>query len=162
MAEQTVRAGAASEREVGRFTVGVFQDVPWAERGLEALKRQGFPSESISILAKAGPDQSALVERALGGSATSLDVKPLGPVVARGPLLAALQGRACDLAQIGLADAMRRVGFQGHDGLIFETLTGRGGILVAIMTEPRAADALATLHCYGGGNAAIGAWLGRV
>ena len=38
---------------------------------------------------------------------------------------------------------MRRVGFQAHDGRIFETLTGRGGILVAIHSEPRAADALA-------------------
>ena len=57
---------------------------------------------------------------------------------------------------------MRRVGFQAHDGRIFETLTGRGGVLVAIRTEPRAADALAILHSYGGGNAAIGAWTGRV
>jgi len=57
---------------------------------------------------------------------------------------------------------MRRVGFQAHDGRIFEALAGRGGILVAIRTEPRAADALALLHSYGGGNAAIGAWTGRV
>ena len=57
---------------------------------------------------------------------------------------------------------MRRVGFQAHDGRIFEALTGRGGVLVAIQSEPRAADALAILHSYGGGNAAIGAWTGRV
>ena len=38
----------------------------------------------------------------------------------------------------------------------------RGGVLVAIKSEPRAADALAILHSYGGGNAAIGAWTGRV
>ena len=57
---------------------------------------------------------------------------------------------------------MRRVGFQAHDGRIFETLTARGGVLVAIHSEPRAADALALLHSYGGGNAAIGAWTGRV
>lgn len=162
MTEQTVGAGRASEQEVGRFTVGVFQDVSWAERGLEALKRQGFPIESISILVKAGPDASAFVERSLGGSASSLDIKPLGPVILSGPLLTALQGPARDLPEVGLADAMRRVGFQAHDGLIFETLIGRGGILVAVRTEPRAADALAMLHCYGGGNAAIGAWLGRV
>jgi hypothetical protein len=57
---------------------------------------------------------------------------------------------------------MRRVGFQPHDGRIFETLVGRGGVLVAIRSEPRAADALAIMHSYGGGNAAIGAWTGRV
>ena len=57
---------------------------------------------------------------------------------------------------------MRRVGFQAHDGRIFDALTGKGGVLVAIKSEPRAADALAILHSYGGGNAAIGAWTGRV
>jgi hypothetical protein len=57
---------------------------------------------------------------------------------------------------------MPRVGFQAHDGFIFETLTKRGGVLVAIRSESRAADALALLHAYGGGNAAIGAWTGRV
>ena len=56
---------------------------------------------------------------------------------------------------------MRRVGFQAHDGRIFHVLTGRGGVMVAIHSEPRAADALAVLHSYGGGNAAIGAgWTG--
>ena len=45
---------------------------------------------------------------------------------------------------------------------IFEALTAKGGVLVAIRSEPRAADALAILHSYGGGNAAIGAWTGRV
>ena len=53
-------------------------------------------------------------------------------------------------------------GFQAHDGYIYEALTGRGGVLVAVHNEPRAADALAKLHAYGGGNAAIGAWTGRV
>lgn len=162
MASQTVGAGVASEYEVGRFTVGVFQDIAWAERGLDALKRQGFPNEAISMIAKATPEASALIDRLLGGAAASIDVKPLGSLVAKGSLIDALQGSSLDLGTVGLADAMRRVGFQGHDGLIFETLTGRGGILVAVKTEPRAADALAIFHCYGGGNAAIGAWLGRV
>jgi hypothetical protein len=35
-------------------------------------------------------------------------------------------------------------------------------VLVAVLGDPRAADALAILHAYGGGNAAIGAWMGRV
>jgi hypothetical protein len=35
-------------------------------------------------------------------------------------------------------------------------------VLVAVHNEPRAADALARLHAYGAGNAAIGAWTGRV
>ena len=47
--------------------------------------------------------------------------------------------------------------------MMLEKATGVwGGVLVAIHSEPRAADALAVLHSYGGGNAAIGAWTGRV
>jgi hypothetical protein len=150
------------EVETGRFTVGVFQDVAWAQKGLDALKRGGFASESLTIIAKEGGDTSALVERTFGSAGERLDLAGIGTIVARGPLIDALQGGARDLPKLGLAGTMRRIGFQAHDGRIFETLTGRGGVLVAIRSEPRAADALAILHCYGGGNAAIGAWTGRV
>jgi hypothetical protein len=151
----------ALEVETGRFTVGVFQDIAWAERGVAALRKQGLVVESLSILGKATPELTAFIERALGAPET-IEVRDLGPVVARGPIVAALQGSDRGLTKIGIAGTMRRVGFQAHDGRIFDVLTGRGGVLVAIHSEPRAADALAVLHSYGGGNAAIGAWSGRV
>jgi len=144
------------------FTVGVFQDLPWAQKGLDALKRGGFAADSLTILAKDGVEIGALIERVLGGKGERLELAGTGQIVARGPLVDALQGASRDLATLGIAGTMRRVGFQAHDGRIFETLVGRGGVLVAITTEPRAADALAILHSYGGGNAAIGAWTGRV
>jgi hypothetical protein len=149
------------ETETGRFTVGVFQDLAWADRGLDALKKQGLVAESLSILGKASPELSELIERHLG-AAQSFEVKDLGPTMARGPLVAALQGRDQGLENLGISRTIRRVGFQAHDGRIFDVLTARGGVLVAIHSEPRAADALAVLHSYGGGNAAIGAWSGRV
>jgi len=150
------------EAPVGLFTVGVFQDVAWAAKGIDALKQAGFPPESLTILAKEAPDAAALIEKALAAKGDRLELPAAGAVVARGPLLDALQGTARDLATLGLSGTMRRVGFQSHDGRIFETLVARGGILVAIRGEPRAADALAILHSYGGGNAAIGAWAGRI
>ena len=150
------------ESELGQFTVGVFQDVAWATTGLDALKRGGFPAESITVLSKRGPEVAALIERALGVSGAGLELPAVGAVLARGPLVDALQGPARDLSKLGLSGTLRRVGFQAHDGRIFEALVARGGVLVAVRTEPRAADALQVLHSYGGGNAAIGAWLGRV
>ena len=149
------------EVDAGRFTVGVFQDVAWATKGLDALKRAGFPAESLTILAKDTPDAAALIEKTLGAG-ERIEIGGLGSILVRGPLLEALQGSARDLGKRGIAGTMRRVGFQAHDGRIFEALAGRGGILVAIRSEPRAADALAILHSYGGGNAASGAWTGRV
>ena len=150
------------EVETGRFTVGVFQDVAWAEKGLAALKRAGLPAEALTILAKDSPEVASLIQNTLGAAGARLDVAVAGAVLARGPLVAALQSAPGDLSKLGLAGTMRRVGFQAHDGRIFETLTARGGVLVAIHSEPRAADALAVLLSYGGGNAAIGAWTGRV
>ena len=145
-----------------RFTVGVFQDVAWAKKGLDALRGAGLATESLSIIAKDGPEVVSLIETVLGGGGERLETSATGPLLAKGPIIGALQGEAGDLGKLGLAGTMRRVGFQAHDGRIFETLTARGGVLVAIHSEPRAADALAILHSYGGGNAAIGAWGGRV
>lgn len=146
----------------GLFTIGVFQDVAWAEKGIQALKAQNFPSEAMSFIAKDSPEVAALAERTFAGPVPTLEVRGLGAVCARGPLVEALQGRDQELTKHGLAATARRAGFQAHDGRIFETLTSRGGVLVAVSSEARASDALAVLHSYGGGNAAIGAWAGRV
>jgi hypothetical protein len=150
------------EVDAGRFTVGVFQDVAWATKGIDALKMAGLPAESLSIIGKESPEVASLIEKSLGSAGERLEMSGTGPVLMRGPLVNALQGPSRDLARLGLAGTMRRVGFQAHDGRIFETLTARGGVLVGIHSEPRAADSLAILHSYGGGNAAIGAWTGRV
>jgi hypothetical protein len=150
------------EVEAGLFTVGVFQDVAWATKGLDALNQAGFPPDSLTIVAKESGEVAALIERTFGAAGERIDLPGIGPVLARGPLVEALQGAARDLPKLGLSGTMRRVGFQAHDGRIFDTLAGRGGVLVAIRSESRAADALAILHSYGGGNAAIGAWTGRV
>ncbi len=144
------------------FTVGVFQDAAWATRGIDALLADGFAPESLSIIAKPSSDIIDLVRTKLGTEAQEIHAKTIGPIVAAGPLVSALQGSDGGVASSGLAGTFTRVGFQSHDGYIYETLTGRGGVLVAVRHEPRAADALAKLHAYGGGNAAIGAWTGRV
>jgi hypothetical protein len=150
------------DAETALFTVGVFQDGAWAAKGIAALRASGFAADAFSILAKDTADASALVEQTCGGAGERLDVASVGPVIARGPLLAALQGPNRDFAKLGIAATMRRVGYQPHDGRIYETLVGRGGVLVAIKSDPRAADALTIMLSYGGGNAAIGAWTGRV
>jgi hypothetical protein len=144
------------------FTVGVFQNIEWAGKGIAALRAAGLPAESFSMIAKEDAGAAALIEQTCGGPAERLHVAGVGAIMARGPLVAALQGSAHDFATLGIAATLRRVGYQPHDGRIYETLVGRGGVLVAIRSDPRAADALAIMLSYGGGNAAIGAWSGRV
>ncbi len=144
------------------FTVGVFQDPAWAERGLEALKRRGFTADSLSVVAKHSEAVAGLVKSVLAAATTPVDISGLGNAIARGSLVDALQGGDEGLGRTGIAATIRRAGFQAHDGFIFETLTARGGVLVGVESEALAADALTVMHAYGGGNAAIGAWTGRV
>ena len=152
-----------AEVDTGRYTIGVFKDVASADRGIEALKRQGFPAEALTVLAKESPDTSGLLQKVFGRTPDKIELPGIGATVgARQPAGAARTPAPGDAAGPGSAASLTRVGFQSHDGRIFETLTDRGGVLVAVRSEPRAADALSTLHCYGGGNAAIGAWTGRV
>jgi hypothetical protein len=148
--------------EPALFTIGVFKDIAWAERGIDALKQQGFAAERITVAAKASPEAVAFLERVLGAAPEQVELPVVGAAVARGRLIGMLNGPGRDLARVGMAAAMRRAGFQPHDGLIFETLVGKGGVLVAVEDAPRAADALAVMQSYGGGNAAIGAWANRV
>jgi hypothetical protein len=148
--------------ESALFTIGVFQDIAWAERGINALKQQGFTAERLTVAAKASPEAAAFIERIFGAAPEAVELPVVGAAVARGSLTGALNGPGRDLARVGMAAAMRRAGFQPHDGLIFETLVGKGGVLVAVEDAPRAADALAVMQSYGGGNAAIGAWANRV
>ena len=145
-----------------RFTVGVFQDATWAERGIDALVRHGFTPALLSILAKASPENDALAERVFGKRLPHVEVKGLGEAIAHGVLVATLNGGEGELFRLGLAATVRHAGFQEHDGVIYDRLVERGGILIAVGGDARAADALATLHAYGGGHAAIGAWTGRV
>ena len=144
------------------FTVAVFQDVEWARRGIEALLRHGFEPDTLSILGKDTAELSALCQDTLGSGPDRVDVRAIGSGLGHGPLLGVLQGSDGGLTSHGIGGAIARAGFQRHDGHIFEILTGRGGVLVAVRDDRRAADALATFHAYGGGNAAIGAWHGRV
>jgi hypothetical protein len=148
--------------ETALFTVGVFKDLEWAERGVDALTKQGFTVDCLTVAARSTPETSAFIERIFGAAPESLELPVIGSAFARGALADTLNGPGRDLGRIGMAAAMRRAGFQPHDGLIFETLVGKGGVLVAVRDAPRAADALAVLQSYGGGNAAIGAWRNRV
>ncbi len=144
------------------YTVGVFGDAAGARRALAALVADGFEADALSVLGGDAPSLAVLAE-ALGRPVPDpSEVRGLGRVRMAGPAIGVLQGDDGGLLARGLAATAGRLGFQMHDGRIFEALVARGGVLVAVESAARAADALAVLHAYGGGNAAIGAWAGRL
>ncbi len=148
--------------QAGTFTVAVFQDAAWARRGVEALTAEGFVASSFSVLAKESDEVRRLCAETIAAEPQRLEVRSLGTVLAAGPLVQTLQGADAALESNGVGATMNRAGFQRHDGHIYETLVGRGGVLVAVRDDRRPADALAKMLSFGGGNAAIGAWAGRV
>jgi hypothetical protein len=149
-------------RPADLHVVAVFQDAEWARRGLEALVRDGFTPGTLSAIALPSPDVTLLFSGILIQTPRTIVLRDVGHVSAAGPLLLVLEGDDEGLSRRGLTATIHRAGFQPHDGQIFQRLLARGGVLVSVVSEPRAADALARLHSYGGGNAAIGAWSGRI
>jgi hypothetical protein len=149
-------------RPADLHVVAVFQDAEWARRGLEALVRDGFTPWTLSAIAMPSPGVALLFSDILVQAPRTIVLRDVGDVSAAGPLLSVLEGDDQGLSRRGLTATIRRAGFQPHDGQIFERLLARAGVLVSVVSEPRAADALARLHSYGGGNAAIGAWSGRI
>jgi hypothetical protein len=137
------------------FTIGVFKDVVWADRGLAALIADGFDPASLSVFARSSPEVEQLVRTHLESAPEVTELPELGRVIGCGSILATFNADEA-LRTSGLAVACARAGFQRHDGYIFQALVERGGVLVAVDSVARAADALARLHAYGGGNAAIG------
>lgn len=146
----------------GLHTVAVFKDLDWARKGVDELRRRGFAADALSVIAKPGDGRADWAAATLGRPAPTRTLPRLGEVLAAGPLVEALEQGPNPIDRSGLSGSIARAGFQAHDGQIFETLVDRGGVLVAVRSEPRAADALALFHSYGGANAAIGAWHGRV
>jgi len=89
--------------EAALFTVGVFKDIAWAERGIDALKQQGFAAERMTLAAKASTESAALIERALGAAPESVELPVVGAAVVRGPS----RTRSTDLAATWSRSAWR-------------------------------------------------------
>jgi hypothetical protein len=115
------------EADVERFTVGVFQDLAWAQKGVDALIRGGFPVKSLTILSKDSPDVAAYIEQTLGAPAERLDLAGIGAVIARGSLVGALQGDSRRPSRRGRAGhpALVRRRKRGHRGMDGPRLTKR-------------------------------------
>src|SRR5262249_56268329 len=122
--------------DAARFMVRVFQDIAWATKGLGALTRAGFGPDMLTILAKDTPEAAALIEKTVGAAGERMDIAGIGTIVARGPLVEALQGSARDLAKLGLAGTMRRVGFQAHAAPMFDAPAGPRPLLLPTRTPP--------------------------
>jgi hypothetical protein len=131
-----------------RTAVGVFARAEQVEAAISALRSAGVPDESISYVRQAeAPPLSAEETRAgsgtvvgasagavLGGLAglTALAIPGIGPLIALGPLVAALSGAVAGGALGGLVGSFAGLGIPKEHAQRYEAAVRSGGIFLSV------------------------------
>jgi len=141
----------ANERKI----VGVFESEREAVNAIEELKRQGYTSDDISVVAKDRDDISyvsdatgtkapeglaagATTGGVLGGLAGllagigALAIPGIGPILAAGPIAATLTGAAVGAGAGGLVGGLIGMGIPEEEAERYNTYVKEGKILVLV------------------------------
>jgi hypothetical protein len=135
--------------------VGHFQNSNDAQRAVEALEQNGFSSDEVSYVAHDGsgqfadtgdPGKSGGANTAKGAAIGSvsgvllglaaLAVPGVGPILAAGPLAAALVGAGVGAATGGLLGALADMGVPPEKAHEYSNLLQSGGTLVLVRVSP--------------------------
>jgi uncharacterized protein (TIGR02271 family) len=152
--------------------VGVFESKTRADQAVADLKAAGFPDADIGMVhrdaegkavrtgaaAETNAEEGAAIGAAagagalaLGSLAVSFGVIPvIGPILAMGPLAAALLSAGAGAAAGGIAGALIGWGVPEEDAAYYEGEVKAGRYLVTVEAGDRAADAQLALHRHGG------------
>jgi hypothetical protein len=154
-----------------RTVVGIFRSMDDAQRALDALQQEGFSRDEISFIANKNASESwggsdaatdkgdtasdiaadAGIGAVLGGvgglllSFAALAIPGIGPVLAAGPILAALGGAGIGAAAGGLIGALTESGIPHEHAEHYAESIRRGDILVTIRAEGARADRAAEI-----------------
>ena len=140
---------AANQSSGGvKAVIGVFADRDSAEKAVKQLRSQGFTTEEINIISK-GQNNSdsktyedditdgALTGGTLGGiggllvGAGALAIPGIGPIIAAGPIAAALSGAVAGSIAGGLIDW----GIPAEASQKYERSVAQGNILTVIRSD---------------------------
>ncbi|UUZ82428.1 general stress protein [Paenibacillus sp. P26] len=139
--------------------VGVFHNEQEAIHAIEGLKRQGYRSEEISVIAKDRNDLKAVEEETgskapegvaagaatggvLGGIAGllagigALTIPGVGPILATGPIAATLTGAAVGAGAGGLVGGLIGLGIPEDEAKRYNDYVNQGNILVLVDSHP--------------------------
>ena len=152
--------------------LGVFDDRDDAQDAINALRDAGFDPSQISVLARdrntanglaedtgseagTGAATGAIAGGLLGGVAGwligigALAIPGVGPIIAAGPLAAALGGAAIGAAGGGIIGALTGAGVPEDEARYYDEEFRRGGIVVSVTAPGRYGEASSILHEYG-------------
>jgi uncharacterized protein (TIGR02271 family) len=156
----------------GETVVGLFADLPAAERGIEGLKVAGFSEQQIGVAVRDKQQQQDLTEgtgtQAAEGATTgavsggvlggvvgllagvgALAIPGIGPIIAGGALASTLAGAGIGAAAGGIIGALAGLGVPEEDARHFERGFQQGGVLVTVGAEADAELARAALLAHG-------------
>jgi uncharacterized membrane protein len=135
--------------------VGVFQTEEETTRAIEDLKRQGYSSNEISVIAKNKEDLDSVTEETgskapegvaagvatggmLGGvgglllGIGALAIPGVGPIIAAGPIVATLTGMAVGAGAGGLIGGLIGLGIPEDEARQYNSYVDDGNILVLV------------------------------
>lgn len=145
-------------KDMHRKIIGIFGMRAEAASAIDDLKRIGYRPDDISVVihnaeeARKFEDETNTMvqEGATGGAATggviggiggllaglgALTIPGIGPLLAAGPLAAALAGTAVGAAGGGLIGGLIGLGIPEHEAQEYDAMVGKGRILVAVEAE---------------------------
>ncbi|HUS14326.1 MAG TPA: hypothetical protein VM536_04820 [Chloroflexia bacterium] len=143
------------------IAVGVFPDRASAEAALALLEAHGFQPADVSIVMPDAGDPNQDMDGAAKGAVTNaaamggvlggvgglllglglLTIPVVGPVLAAGPLMAALGGAALGAGAGGLVGALTNAGLHPHHAARLEQAVRDGSVLVTVAATPRHEEA---------------------
>jgi uncharacterized membrane protein len=153
---QTLTANAQlGGQQQTQTVIGAFDSRQQAETAVNQLREQGFTTNEISVLAKGAKSETSetfdsdvgntdtiadgvATGSTIGGvgglmaAAGALAIPGIGPIVALGPLAAALSGAVAGGVAGGLVD----YGIPDESGRKFESRLQQGKVLAVIRSEP--------------------------
>jgi len=153
-----------------KTTVGVYQTYEEASRAVTELKRAGFTDAQVSIVGKDSRGEikteggnvaaGAATGAAVGAGAAALAslgmtfgiIPVIGPILAVGPLAAALISAAGGAAAAGLAGALVGLGLSEDEATYYEGEVKAGRYLVTVHAPGRYQEAWSVLHGTGAYN----------
>ena len=142
-----------------KVVFGIFESRANLEACVDSLKSENFRNEDISVLmpskgdtntfahqkdtkapegATTGAGTGALLGGALGwlvGAGMIATIPVLGPLVAAGPIMAALAGVGVGGAVGGLVGALVGMGLPEYEAKRFETMIKDGGMLLSVHVD---------------------------
>jgi uncharacterized membrane protein len=132
---------------MSRTVIGLFRDQREVDAVVQDLERLGITGEQISIVARPGeettsdasePHRVTAKGAAIGGVAgallgiAALAIPGIGPVLAAGPIAAALTGAGVGAATGGMLGALYDLGVSDREAGLYAEAVRRGGSLIAV------------------------------